>query len=183
MAVLVIIVNFRTALLTIECLRSLELEVQAKAGTQVVVVDNASGDGSAGIIASAIDAHGWESWARVIESSVNGGFAFGTNVGLRLGLEPGSGFDAFWLLNPDTSVRPGALRAMLDFLASMPKVGIAGTSIEGEDGELWPYAFRFPTLWSELDGGLRLGIVSRLLRQSLTGAGGTAAAGSTGVAN
>jgi N-acetylglucosaminyl-diphospho-decaprenol L-rhamnosyltransferase len=68
-------------------------------------------------------------------------------------------------LNPDTMVRPGALDALLDFARARPDVGIMGSSIEGADGAPWPFAFRFPTLWSELDGGMRLGVVSRLLRR------------------
>jgi GT2 family glycosyltransferase len=44
-----------------------------------------------------------------------------------------------------------------------PDVGIAGSSFEEVDGKLWPIAFRFPTVLSELDSGLRLGIVSKLL--------------------
>ena len=165
MSVLVIVVNYRTAPLTIECLRSLEAEVQAHPATRVVVVDNASGDDSAGAISAAIEAQGWGRWARLVESPMNGGFSYGNNVGLRPALADPSGPDLFWLLNPDTAVRPGALQAMLDFFQARPDVGIVGSSIEAEDGKLWPYAFRFPSLLSELDSGLRLGIVSRLLRR------------------
>ena len=165
MSVLVIIVNYRTAHLTVECLRSLQPQVQAQPGTQVVVVENASGDDSARTISTAINNEGWSTWARLVESPVNGGFAYGNNVALRPALAPDSGFDYFWLLNPDTTLRPGALGAMLDFARARPDVGIMGSSIEGADGAPWPYAFRFPTLWSELDGSMRLGVVSRLLRR------------------
>lgn len=164
MSVLVIIVNYRTAQLTVECLASLEAELRGHPQSRVVVVENASNDGSAGVIAAAIEARGWGAWARMVESPVNGGFAYGNNVALRLGMEGGAGHDYFWLLNPDTAVRPGALQALLDFMRPRPEVGIVGSAIEAQDGELWPYAFRFPTLLSELDHGLRLGLVSRLLR-------------------
>jgi GT2 family glycosyltransferase len=44
-----------------------------------------------------------------------------------------------------------------------PQVGIAGSGIEEPDGTLWPIAFRFPSILSELDLSLRLGFVSKLL--------------------
>ena len=165
MSVLVVIVNFRTPHLTVDCLRSLQQQVQAQPGTQVVVVENASGDDSARIISAAIRNEGWGLWARLVESPVNGGFAYGNNVALRPALASGSGFDFFWLLNPDTTVRPGALDALLAFAHAHPDAGIMGSAMEGADGAPWPYAFRFPTLWSEVDGGMRLGVVSRLLRR------------------
>lgn len=160
-----IIVNYRTPLLTVDCLRSLRPEMLAHLGAQVVVVENASGDDSARVISTAIRNEGWGGWARVVESPVNGGFAYGNNVALRPALARGSGFDFFWLLNPDTTVRPGALDALLEFARAHPDAGIMGSAMEGADGAPWPYAFRFPTLWSELDAGMRLGVVSRLLRR------------------
>jgi GT2 family glycosyltransferase len=67
------------------------------------------------------------------------------------------------LLNPDTEVRPNALKTLLSFMEDHPKVGIAGSGIEKEDGTPWLNAFRFPSILSELDRGLRLGLVSKLL--------------------
>jgi len=52
---LVVIVNYRTADLTIGCLRSLEPEIRALPEAEVVVADNASGDGSAERIRRAIE--------------------------------------------------------------------------------------------------------------------------------
>ena len=71
--------------------------------------------------------------------------------------------DAFWLLNPDTVVRDGALHALQDFLASHPKVGICGGGIEEADGKQWPYAFRFPGWISELVRGCSVGCLTRIL--------------------
>jgi hypothetical protein len=48
-------------------------------------------------------------------------------------------------------------------MESHPQVGIAGSQFEDESGKPWPYTFRFPTIWSELDDGLRLGVISKLL--------------------
>lgn len=160
----VVIVNYRTGGLVVKSLRSLLPEVQACPGTEVLVVDNCSGDGSFEVIAGAIEAEGWSSWARAMAAEVNGGFSYGNNCGVRPALASGRPPDYFWLLNPDTEVRPGALRALVDFLQAHPRAGIAGGSFEVENGEVWPYAFRFPSIWSELASGLGLRFVGELLK-------------------
>ncbi len=160
---LIAIVNYRTADLTIRCLRSLVDEVATSPGMKVVVVDNASGDGSADKIAQAIESEGWGNWASLLTSEINGGFAYGNNAAIRPVLQSSDPPPYFMLLNPDTEVRPHALKTMIDFMEAHPDVGIVGSGIEQEDGTLWPIAFRFPSILSELDGGLRLGLVSKLL--------------------
>jgi GT2 family glycosyltransferase len=94
---------------------------------------------------------------------VNGGFSYGNNFAIRPSLRSFRPPAYIWLLNPDTVARPGMLRTMIDFMNAHPRAGIAGSGIEEENGVLWPYAFRFPSVWSELDNGLRLGVVTRLL--------------------
>jgi N-acetylglucosaminyl-diphospho-decaprenol L-rhamnosyltransferase len=160
---LVAIVNYRTADLTVACLRSLADEVAAQPGTRVFVVDNASGDGSVETIRHAVDAAGWGDWVQVMASPVNGGFAAGNNLAIRSVWATGARPRHVWLVNPDAQVRPGALAALLDFMQRHPRAGIVGGSLEDEGGERWPYAFRFPSVWSEIDNGLRLGFVSRWL--------------------
>ena len=166
--VLVAIVNYRTGRLAVECLRSLLPEVQARPGTRVMVVDNVSGDKSAETIAQAIVAEGWSGWARLTRASVNGGFSYGNNLAIRPALASAQPPALIWLLNPDTQVRPGALRELVAFLEAHPQVGIAGSSFEQEDGSLWPHAFRFPSIWSELATGLRLSAVAALLKSRTT---------------
>jgi N-acetylglucosaminyl-diphospho-decaprenol L-rhamnosyltransferase len=162
--VAVVIVTYRTADLTIACLRSLQRERQASEEITVraVVVDNASGD--AAVIRSALDAEGWQSWVTLIEAPVNGGFAYGNNLGAQHAYAEKSP-DYVYVLNPDTEVRPGAIGSLVRFLEASPQVGIAGGSFEHLDGRIWPIAFRFPTIFSELSHGLQIGIVSRLLQR------------------
>ncbi len=162
-SLLVVIVNYRTASLTINCLRSLVGERLSLPEMQVAVVDNASGDVSIEQISAAIESEGWQEWAFLLPSEHNGGFAYGNNLAIRPALQSSNPPPYFLLLNPDTEVRPGALKALVDFMERHPDVGIAGSSLECANGKLWPIAFRFPTVLSELNSGLRLGIVSKLL--------------------
>jgi N-acetylglucosaminyl-diphospho-decaprenol L-rhamnosyltransferase len=165
MNVLIVIVNFRTSGLAIDCLRSLEAEVAAVPGTRAVVVENASGDESAGLLASAIEENGWGGWAELVVAPSNGGFAAGNNVAIAPALDSPSPPDYVWLLNPDTVVRPGALAELVGFLERRPDVGLAGSRLEQPDGDPQRSAFRFPTVLGELEGGLRLGLASRLLER------------------
>jgi GT2 family glycosyltransferase len=160
---LVVILNYRTPQLTIACLRSLVDEVRSLPGTHVVVVDNASGDGSAAQIQGAIATESWDDWVSLLPLEHNGGYAFGNNAAIRLGLESTNSPPYFLILNPDTIVRAGALKALVNFMDEQPDVGIAGSRLEDPDGTPQRSAFRFHTIFSELDSGLRLGVITKLL--------------------
>lgn len=159
----VIVLNYRTPDLTIDCLHSLVSEVPSVPGTQVVVVDNASNDGSVERIQGAIHRENWGDWVTFMPLDRNGGYAAGNNAGIRPALEAEHPPEYILLLNPDTVVRPNALKALVNFMDAHPEVGIAGSRLEDPDGTPQQSAFRFPNVWAELDGGLRLGVVSRLL--------------------
>lgn len=160
---LVAILNYRTPDLTIDCLRSLVTEVELLPGTRVVVSDNASGDVSVEKISTAIETEGWGDWVSFMPLERNGGYAFGNNAVIRPALQSADPPTYFLLLNPDTVVRPGALKVLVDFMNQHPQVGIAGSRLEDPDGTPQCSAFRFQTVLSELDSGLRLGVVSKFL--------------------
>src|ERR1022692_2472657 len=157
---LVVIGNYKTAPLTVACLRSLKPELESLSGARVKVVDNASGDGPA--LDEVIRSHGWGDWVTLEVAARNGGFAAGNNMAIRPALALADPPRFFMLLNSDTEVRAGALRILLDFMDANPEVGIAGSGIENPDGSDWPMAFRFISPGSQLVGGLRLGFVDRL---------------------
>jgi len=73
--------------------------------------------------------------------------------------------DYVMLLNPDTIVRQGAIKALVSFLENHPRAGIAGSLLENEAGGVECSAHRTHTPWSELDAGARLGLLSRLLHR------------------
>jgi hypothetical protein len=160
---LVVILNYRTADLAIACLQSLAAEAPSLAPLEVVVTDNASGDGSASRIAAAIAEQGMSAWARCEPLPKNGGYAYGNNAPVREALTRARPPEFVLLLNPDTELRPGAIGALIDFMETHPDAGVAGSRLEDPDGTPHYSAFNFPSAWSELDRGLQLGIVTRLL--------------------
>lgn len=164
MNVLIVIVNYRTADLTVDCLRSLSDEVNSLGGVRVVVTDNQSGDDSPTKIRHAIDENRWDAWASLMLLARNGGFAYGNNEAIRPALGSDNPPDFVLLLNPDTVIRPGAVARLIGFMQNNPGAGIAGSRLEDPDGTPQRSAFRFHSIRSELDDGLRLGFVSKLLR-------------------
>jgi GT2 family glycosyltransferase len=161
--VVVVIVTYKSAQLTINCLRSLESErVVSRCTISAIVVDNASGDLEQ--IAEFSAAHGWSSWLTLIAAPANGGFAYGNNLGISRAYEGGAP-SYFFLLNPDTEVRSGAIDTLVEFLDQHPDVGIVGSAIENPDGSDWPIAFRFPGLLSEISSGVEWSVLSRFLKR------------------
>jgi len=165
MKLLVVIVNYRTPELSIDCLRSLEPEVAAIPGARVVVVDNASGDSSAERIEAEIDSKGWTSWVGVLRSTWNGGFAYGNNLAIKPALQSDDAPEYVHLLNPDTVIHPGASQKLLAFLEAHAAAGIAGSLLESPAGRTYASAFRFYSLQSEFEEAISLAPVSRLLHR------------------
>jgi N-acetylglucosaminyl-diphospho-decaprenol L-rhamnosyltransferase len=163
----IVIVNYRTAPLVLDCLSSLAQERQHYSDLKVTVVENASGDGSVEALQQGISAHQWQDWVHLEALSHNGGFGAGNNVVLRQVLSLASPPEYILLLNPDTRVLPGAIAPLIQFLEDHPQVGLVGSRLEDSDGTPQFSAFRFLSFWSELDQGLRLGPVSRLLKHQV----------------
>ncbi len=159
----VAIVNYRTAALTLDCLASLVAEHRSGLNMMVAIVDNASEDGSLEVLRQGIEAHQSPDWMRLEQLPRNGGFAYGNNMVLRQALESSHPPDYILLLNPDAAVHEGAIAPLIRFLDEHPKVGLVGSRLEDPDGTPQISAFRFPSFWSELDHGLRLGLASRLI--------------------
>lgn len=164
--ILTIILNFRTPDLTLRSAAAAVREMRGLRG-EVVIVDNASGDGSVDVIRRAVAAQGWEDVVRVVQSPVNGGFGAGNNFGMRQGLRDGGRPDFYYLLNSDAWPDPGAVQVLIDVVTRQPKAGMAGSHIRGEDGVDHRTAFRFPSIAGEFEGAVRLGLVTRLLRSSV----------------
>lgn len=157
--VLTVLLNWRTAEMTLRAADAAERAMEGVAGG-IVVVDNDSGDGSFERMRDALKDR---PRFRVVQSGRNGGFGAGNNVGIRLGLPDGSRPDYVYILNSDAFPAPDAIRLLLDYLQRHPTVGIAGSYIHGPDGEPHVTCFRFPSVASEFEGAARTGPISRLL--------------------
>jgi N-acetylglucosaminyl-diphospho-decaprenol L-rhamnosyltransferase len=135
----VVIVSYRSRELLRDCLTSLRSHPPRRP-LRVIVVDNASGDGSAELVVTEFPE------VRLERSERNLGFAAATNLGMRLGEAP-----YVLALNPDTRAEPEALEAVARVLDSRPEVAVAGCRLVREDGSFDHAAKRsFPTPLSAL---------------------------------
>lgn len=162
MSVLVVIVNYRTPGLTVDCLRSLAPELAKVPGGRAIVADNLSPDDSIQKISQAIRENDWQSWCTFMPLPKNGGFAYGNDEAIRAGLT--ADVDLIWLLNPDTIVLPGALTELIEFMAAHPRAGILGGRAENRDGSARRSSFRFPTPLGELEDAMRFAPLSKALK-------------------
>jgi N-acetylglucosaminyl-diphospho-decaprenol L-rhamnosyltransferase len=143
----VVTVTWNTHQLVLDMLRSLREDLQRSSlSARIVVVDNASTDGTPDAIRAAFP----DPAVQVIASDQNLGFAAGNNVALReLGFEREAAQclpRAVFLLNPDTLVQPGAISALYNALYAIPRAGLVGARLSYDDGTFQHGAFRFPNL-------------------------------------
>jgi len=128
----IVIVNWNTRDLLRNCLRSLAHATGVS--YQIVVVDNASDDGSAEMVRREFP------HVTLIANDENRGYPAANNQGLRLlGFERDGPDDApryALALNPDTVVPPGALHEMVAYMDADPRIGAAGPKLVLLDGSL-----------------------------------------------
>jgi hypothetical protein len=144
----IIIVSWNVTNDLLNCLASLDA-CPVCADAEIIVVDNASTDGTPDAIKNAYPG------VRLVENPENMGFARANNIGMDT-----SRGDYVLLLNPDTIAAPGAVDTLVRFLDDNPDVGAVGPKILNTDGTVQGSVRRFPTF----RGVLYSHTVCRLLR-------------------
>ncbi len=162
--VLVVQVHYATPGLLIDSLESLEREKYEHPNMSVLVVDNCSPDNAAMEIKREISRRGWNNWVSLIESELNGGYAYGNNLAVDYAHQNNIQADVLWLLNPDTVVQAGALTAALQEFCAEEKL-IVGSRLTDVDGTHQKSIFPFPSILTELSAGFRLGVLDRLIER------------------
>ena len=127
-ACIAVVVHWADAVATLACVRSLHEDAP---GLSVIVVDNASIDGSGGELAAQLaHARGVE----VLRSSQNGGFGAGCNMGIRRALEVRPDLEHVLLVNPDAIVERACVETLRE-LARRSGAGIVGGRVLDAAGE------------------------------------------------
>jgi len=148
----VLVVSYNTRTITIDCLASLR-DHAAGVDYELIVVDNASSDGSAAAISAA------HPKACLIQLDENIGFGRANNLAARKARGR-----YLLLLNPDTVVRENAIQALLSFAKELPKARIWGGRTLFADGRLNPTScWRAASLWTMICQALGL---SRVFQNS-----------------
>ena len=128
----VVVVSYNRRDLLARCLDAVLGDADAP-DLELFVVDNASHDGSAQMVAEQYPG------VRLIANQENIGFGKANN---RAFAQARGRY--LLMLNPDTIARPGALRALVEYAEAHPEAGAVGGRLEYEDGTFQHSAFRFP---------------------------------------
>ncbi len=130
----IVIVNYNTGDYLERCLASLD-EHRGDLTTDVLVIDNASHDGSHTRAVAA------NPWARLIENPTNVFLSPAWNQGIRATTAP-------WvlLLNPDTEWWAGTLADYVEAARTQPRAGIVGPVVRNSDGSVYASGRPFPSI-------------------------------------
>lgn len=140
------IVNTSSRELLLACLESLGHDPRRRVTVEVVVLDNASDDGSAEAVRERYP------WARLIEQPYRAGFGANHNTVIRA-----TRGRYVYVLNEDTVSEPETFDKMVTYMDANPAVGALGPRVVYPDGRLQPSAWRFPTPGVTALGALTFG--------------------------
>jgi len=141
----IIIINYKTRELTLQTLESVfkatwPAAAKAKAGAEVILVDNGSRDDTPAAVRTKFPQ------VKIIEAATNLGFAGGNNLGLRRAKGR-----FLLLLNSDTLINKNTLVKMIEYMDDNPGVGLSTCRVELVTGAIDPASHRgFPTPWAAL---------------------------------
>jgi N-acetylglucosaminyl-diphospho-decaprenol L-rhamnosyltransferase len=135
--VAVIIVSWNVREYLADCLRSVCNDMgHSRLQGEIWVIDNASTDGTVSLVQDLFP------HVKVISNETNVGFAAANNQGMKAASASRPRY--YFLLNPDTFVRPGAMGELVACLDERPNAGIAGARLIYGDGRFQHSAFYFP---------------------------------------
>jgi len=153
----IIIINYRTADMTLDCLETLLPEI-AGGTINAVIIDNASNDGSLNIIQNWLTKNDSQSMVKLVSSPDNLGFSGGNNLGIN---QVDSKY--YLLLNSDTLIRKGSIKQLLKTVSENEDAGLITPRLEWPDTTPQESCFNYLTPISEFISSAKTGFLSRLL--------------------
>lgn len=153
----VVVVNYRTPDLVIDCVESF-LPWLDPQQDRIVVVDNDSGDDSVVKIREQLASSKAADLVELIAADRNGGFSYGNNRGIEA-----LNADYYWLTNSDTLCRPDAPRRLAEAIAEDDSIGLLAPQLEWPDGQRQTSCFRYASPLGELVHSAAAGPLTRTL--------------------
>ena len=129
----IVIVSYNVKELLRDCLNSIGQQTNEEWKLEIIVVDNASNDGSVEMVKERFPS------ARIISNKVNIGFSAANNEGMRI-----STGKFIFLLNPDTLVKQDTIRKLISFSKEQSGLFMIGPRLENSDGSLQISAWKQP---------------------------------------
>lgn len=143
----IIIVNYNTKKLTIDCVDSIVKSV-TNYSFEIIIVDNASTDGSLDAISKLKNPPSQQANKKpkvqieIIKNSDNLGFSKANNQGIKIAKGK-----YVLLLNSDTKVKKNSIDELVKFADKTKDCGVVGSKLLNKDGSIQPSCFNFPTVW------------------------------------
>lgn len=132
----VVIVSWNAREYLLQCLDSLS-SAACRYPMEIIVVDNASSDGSADWVAAK------HPDVRLIRNADNLGFSCANNIGVSV-----SSGSYLCFVNSDVKVLPECMNRLVDYCEENQDVGMCGPRLTGGDGKLQRSCRGFPTVWN-----------------------------------
>jgi GT2 family glycosyltransferase len=136
MDVSIVVVNWNTRELLRDCLVSISAQTH-RSSYEVIVVDNASRDGSASMCKQDFPS------VALVANEINRGFAAANNQGMKIARGR-----YVLLLNPDTVILDEAIDRCVAYADSHPDIGVVGCQVLETDGHIQQTGFSFPSPWT-----------------------------------
>lgn len=155
--IVISIINYKTADMTLACVRSV-LDDLHGIDAEIVIVDNASGDGSVDVIDRWIKDEAPSTPVHLVQSATNSGFSGGHNQGISTVKA-----EFYLILNSDALIHTGFFDALLKAAKAAPKAGLTSPSILSGAGTPEVGSFRFHSPLSEFLRGAQTGPITKLL--------------------
>jgi hypothetical protein len=153
-----VIVNYKTAELTRDCIDSLLPQLDVRYDC-IVVVDNASGIGELELLTGYLASQCESGLVKIIALPQNAGFSAGNNAGIA-----SCEAEYYLLTNSDTVFLPGAVSGLVTGASTFPSGGLISPRLEYPDGEPQVSCFRFHSPVSETIRSANTGIITRILK-------------------
>jgi GT2 family glycosyltransferase len=148
----VVIVVWNAKKYVLECLDSLR-EHCGEACPEIIVVDNASTDGTPELVAQLYPE------VKLIRNSENLGFAKANNIGIAQ-----TSGEYVCLVNSDVKFLDNCISPMVEYLSKNPAVAVVGPKMLAPDGRVWRSTMRFPTIWNHFSRALGLDVAFKRSR-------------------
>lgn len=157
MDISIIIVNYNVKHFILKCLKTIYSTIDPLLKFEVIVIDNASTDGSIEAIQKGFPD------CKLIPNSDNVGFSEANNQGIRV-----SNGDYIMLLNPDTELKNSSFSKMIKYLENNPNISILAPKLLNTDGSLQISCWKFPDVKNIILESLFMHTFFKLNRYSMT---------------
>ncbi|MBB6479248.1 glycosyltransferase family 2 protein [Spirochaeta isovalerica] len=154
-----IIINYKTALITRNCVESLVPQLNSDAD-HIIIVDNNSGDAEIELLKSGLMDFTSAGIVTILPLNANNGFSSGNNAGITA-----CPAEFYLLANSDTLFLPGAITGLLEGASKHPDAGLLSPRLEWPDEIPQVSCFRFPSPLTEIIRSANTGPITSLFRR------------------